>query len=53
VELTMRLTAATRQEVSGGPRAPSEVAAPTAVLDAVADRGGLRWSRSSTMLDER
>lgn len=53
VELALRLTATTREQVAGGAAAPSEVAAPGALLDAVADRGGLRWSRSSTTLEGR
>jgi hypothetical protein len=53
VELALRLTATTREQVAGGPTAPSEVADPGAILDTVADRGGLRWSRSSTTLEGR
>jgi hypothetical protein len=53
VELALRLTATTREQVAGGPKAPSEVADPGAILDTVADRGGLRWSRSSTTLEGR
>jgi hypothetical protein len=47
------LTATTREQVAGGATAPSEVADPGAILDTVADRGGLRWSRSSTTLEGR
>lgn len=53
VELALRLTGTSRQQLRGGPTAPSQVAPPSALLDAVADRGGLRWSRSSTILEGR
>lgn len=53
VELSLRLMATSRDQLAGGPTAPSEVAAAGALLDAVADRGGLRWSRSSTTLEDR
>jgi hypothetical protein len=53
VELALRLAATTPGQLAGGPAAPSELADPRAILDAVADRGGLRWSRSSTTLERR
>ncbi|MGM0618022.1 MAG: hypothetical protein ACQEUI_07755 [Actinomycetota bacterium] len=53
VELALRLSATTRERLAGGAVAPSEVAVPGALLDAVADRSGLRWSRSSTILEGR
>ncbi len=53
VELALRLATATREQVAAGPTAPSEIADPGSLLDSVADRSGLRWSRSSTTLEAR
>jgi len=53
VELTLRVMGAPGGQLGRGLIAPSQVADAGALLDAVADRCGLRWSRSHTLLERR
>lgn len=53
VELAVGLDGTPSGQLGGGPTAPSRIAAAGSLLDAIADRGGVRWSRSSTILEGR
>lgn len=52
-ELALRLEATSVVPGSGGVRAPAQIGDPAALLDAVAERTDLRWSRARVTLEGR